>query len=158
MTKSKTRHESNDKLDQRGFTLIELVIIIVTLGILAAVAFPKFADMANSSKVNATRQELQALKKAIVGDPSVSAGGAYIDRGFQGDVGFVPSQLQDLVRKPDSVGVYNALTRLGWNGPYLDSLGGAYLNDAWGGTYVYQPASRRILSVGSSHDTVQVTF
>jgi len=146
------------KLNQTGFTLIELVIIIVTLGILAAVAVPKFADMANSSKVNATRQEMQALKKAIIGDPSVTAGGAYVDRGFQGDVGFVPSRLQDLVRKPDSISAYNALTRLGWNGPYIDSVSGAYLNDAWGGTYVYQPSSRRILSVGSSHDTVQVTF
>ena len=152
------RHIFDGSSSQGGFTLIELVIIIVTLGILAAVAVPKFSDMANSSKVNATRQELQALKKAITGDPSVTAGGAYIDRGFEGDVGFVPGCLQDLVRKPDSVVAYNALTRLGWNGPYIDSAAGAYLADAWGGAYVYQPGSRQILSVGSSHDTVKVTF
>jgi type II secretory pathway pseudopilin PulG len=155
---SQLRHNPNLKLDQYGFTLIELVIIIVTLGILAAVAVPKFADMANSSKVNATRQELQAIKKAIIGDPSVTAGGTYIDRGFEGDLGFVPSRLQDLVRRPDSVAAYNALTRLGWNGPYLDSSGGAYLSDAWGNTYVYAPGSRTILSVGAAHDTVRVTF
>jgi type II secretory pathway pseudopilin PulG len=152
------RHNPALRLDQNGFTLIELVIIIVTLAILSAVAIPKFVDMASSSKVNATRQELQALKKAIVGDPSVTAGGAYIDRGFEGDVGFVPSRLQDLARKPDSVSSYNALTRLGWNGPYIDSSGSAYLSDAWGAGYVYVPASRRILSVGASHDTVKVTF
>ena len=155
---SQPRHIPNFKLDQFGFTLIELVIIIVTLGILAAVAVPKFADMAEASKVNATRQELQALKKAIIGDPSVTAGGSYIDRGFEGDVGFVPGRLQDLVSKPDSVAAYNALTRLGWNGPYIDGSGGAYLSDAWGGAYVFVPAARTILSVGAAHDTVSVTF
>jgi hypothetical protein len=114
--------------------------------------------MAEASKVNATRQELQALKKAIVGDPSVTAGGSYVDRGFEGDVGFVPGRLQDLAFKPDSVTAYDALTRLGWNGPYIDSSGSSYLNDAWGGTYVFIPAARNILSVGAGHDTVSVTF
>jgi len=155
---SQLRQKPDIKLDQYGFTLIELVIIIVTLGILAAVAVPKFADMANASKVNATRQELHAIKKAIIGDPTVTAGGAYIDRGFEGDVGFVPSRLPDLVSRPDSVAAYNALSRLGWNGPYLDSSGSAYLSDAWGNTYVYVPAARTILSVGAAHDTVGVTF
>lgn len=155
---SPKRFDAASRLGQGGFTLIELVIIIVTLAILAAVAIPKFSSMADSSKVNATRQELQALKKAITGDPSVTAGGSYVDRGFEGDVGFVPSRLQDLARKPDSVSIYNALTRLGWNGPYIDSSGSTYLSDAWGGAYVYVPGSRQILSVGASHDTVKVTF
>jgi len=155
---SQLRHTPNFKLDQFGFTLIELVIIIVTLGILAAVAVPKFADMAEASKVNATRQELQALKKAIIGDPSVTAGGSYVDRGFEGDVGFVPGRLLDLVSRPDSVAAYNALTRLGWNGPYIDSSGAVYLSDAWGGAYVFVPAARTIMSVGAAHDTVSVTF
>ncbi|MBU0983166.1 MAG: prepilin-type N-terminal cleavage/methylation domain-containing protein, partial [candidate division Zixibacteria bacterium] len=54
------------RLDERGFTLIEIVIIIVTLGILAAVAIPRFADIAASSRVTATKQELVSLKTAIV--------------------------------------------------------------------------------------------
>ena len=146
------------KLDPGGFTLIELAIIIVVLGILAAVAVPKFADMADSSKINATRQELSALKQAVVGNPSAIAGGAYINRGFEGDVGFVPSRLQDLVSKPDSVATYDPLTRMGWNGPYLDSAGGAYLTDAWDNNYNYQPGGRLIYSTGGSGDTIRVTF
>jgi len=141
-----------------GFTLIEIVIIIVTLGILAAVAVPKFADMANSAKVNATKQELMSLKKAIVGDPSAIAGGEYIDRGFEGDIGNPPSLLVDLAQKPGSLAVYNPLTRLGWNGPYIDDDNNEYLSDAWGNGYVYQASSRRILSTGGGADTIAVTF
>jgi len=142
----------------RGFTLIELVIIIVSLAIVAAVAVPRFADLATGSKINATKQELAALKQAIVGNPAVSAGGEYVDRGFEGDVGFRPSRLEDLVRRPDSVPAYDPLARLGWNGPYIDSASGDYLRDAWGNDYVYQPSNRTILSVGGGHDTVKVTF
>lgn len=145
-------------VDRGGFTLIEIVIIIVTLGILAAVAIPKFADMANSAKVNATKQEMMSLKKAIVGDPSAVAGGEFIDRGFEGDIGNLPSQLPDLAQKPDSLANYNPLTRLGWNGPYIDRANNDYLTDAWGNAYVYQPGSRRIISTGGGADTIAVNF
>ena len=145
------------RLDQGGFTLVELVIILVTLGILAAVAIPRFVDMAESSKTNATKKELMELKRAIVGNPEAVAGGEYIDRGFEGDVGFVPSGLADLTVKPDSVAAYDQLTRLGWNGPYLDSSGGEYLTDAWGTAYDYDPSNRRLVSTGGS-DSIVVTF
>jgi len=143
-----------------GFTLIELVILIVTLGIIAAVAIPKFADVSEGAKVNSTREELNRLKRAIVGDPSVVAGGEYVDRGFEGDVGFVPSTLSDLVVKPDSVASYDRLTRLGWNGPYIDAGNNEYLTDAWGNAYSYDPGGRRIISpgAGGAGDSIIVTF
>jgi general secretion pathway protein G len=145
------------QLDHGGFTLVELVIIIVILGILAAVAIPQFTDLTDSSKINATRQELHTLQRAIVGEPNVVSGGRHADRGFEGDVGFAPSRLEDLTTRPDSVPAYNPLSRLGWNGPYIDSSGGDYLTDAWGAAYVYQPSTRRILSVGGS-DTIATSF
>jgi len=144
--------------DIRGFTLIELVIIIVILGIIAAVAVPKFSDIINSSKINATKQEMDGLKKAMVGNPAVVAGGEYIDRGFEGDVGFLPSQLVDLVVKPDSVTTYDRLTRLGWNGPYIDSSGGNFTLDAWGNSYIYQPGNRLLISTGGGTDSIRVNF
>lgn len=144
-------------LDQRGFTLIELVIIIVVLGIIAGFAVPRFTEIASSSKETATLDEMNSLKKAIIGNPSALAGGEYIDRGFEGDIGYAPSLLRDLAAKPDSMAVYDKLTRLGWNGPYIDSSGGAYLIDAWGALYQYDQAGRRIVSTGGP-DSLIVTF
>ncbi|MBD3402095.1 hypothetical protein GF420_04305 [candidate division GN15 bacterium] len=142
-----------------GFTLVELVIIIVTLGILAAVAIPRFADVTEGSRTTATTDELNRIKRAIVGNPSAVAGGQQVDRGFEGDVGHLPASLQDLVVKPDSIAAYDRLTRLGWNGPYLDGADNKYLTDAWGNAYVYQPSNRRIISTGGdSGDSVIVTF
>jgi len=146
------------RLGQLGFTLIELVIVIVALGILAAFAVPRFADMTTSSKITATKDEMILLKKAIVGNPSTVAGGEYVDRGFEGDVGFAPSRLQDLAVKPDSVPTYDKFTRIGWNGPYIDTSGGAYLTDAWGAGYQYNSSTRKLKSVGGGADSVVVTF
>lgn len=142
---------------ENGFTLIELVIIIVTLGILAAVAIPKLGSMAESSKLNATKDEMRLLKKAIIGDPGLVSGGQYVDCGFEGDVGFAPTNLVDLVAKPDSISAYDKFTRLGWNGPYLDSAGQSYLTDAWDSAYVYNSATRTLTAVGADPD-ITVTF
>ena len=145
------------RLDRGGFTLIELVIIIVILGILAGVAVPRFVDMAASSKAAATKHELQNLREALVGNPSVTVGGQLVDCGFEGDVGFLPSRLVDLVIRPDSVSVYNPITGLGWNGPYIDGSNDLYLKDAWDVAYVYLPDSRLLLSLGGP-DTLLTTF
>lgn len=145
------------RADRSGFTLIELVLIIVVLGIIAAVAIPKMGDFAESSKKSATQSELQTLKRAIVGNPTVTAGGRYIDVGFEGDVGHPPVTLLELGAIPGSLSVYDKFTRSGWNGPYIDTAGGEYLNDAWGISYNYNPSGRTISSVGGA-DTVSISF
>ncbi len=51
--------------NQSGFTLIELVIIIVVLGIIAAVAIPKYQDISGEAKVAATKGALGNLRSGI---------------------------------------------------------------------------------------------
>ena len=51
---------------QKGFTIIELVVVIVILGILAAVAFPKFQDLSGDAKQAVVNGAKAALVSAAV--------------------------------------------------------------------------------------------
>lgn len=48
-----------------GFTLIELMIVVAIIGILAAIAIPKFADLVTKSKEGATKGSLGAVRSAL---------------------------------------------------------------------------------------------
>ncbi len=135
-----------------GFTLIELVIVIVVLGILASVGIPVIGSMIVSSRENATRREMMLLKTAMVGQ----AGAATV-RGYENDVGSLPPDLTGLVSKPAGVSNWDRFTQTGWNGPYIDSNNNDYLTDSWGTNYIYDSGARTIKSVGGP-DTITVAF
>jgi prepilin-type N-terminal cleavage/methylation domain-containing protein len=50
---------------EAGFTLIELVIVIVILGILAAVAIPKYEDMREQARTAALKGQLGSIRSAV---------------------------------------------------------------------------------------------
>jgi general secretion pathway protein G len=54
------RHAKN-----QGFTLVEILIVVVILGILAAIVIPQFSDASTQSKVSSSLSSLQSLRSQI---------------------------------------------------------------------------------------------
>ncbi len=133
--------------NNHGFTLIELVIIILILGIISTVAMRQIGPNIETARVEQTVRELDEIALAITGDPLAYADGARSSFGYIGDIGALPPNLEALVTNP---GLGN------WNGPYLGfGLSPAdFKQDGWGTEYVYTGTLIRSTGSGTNIDKI----
>ncbi len=115
-----------------AFTLIELLIVLVILGVLAAIVVPKFSGRTEQARQTAAQSQISTFGTAL--------------DSFEVDTGSYPKGkggLNALVQQPSNV--------QSWRGPYLKS---EIPKDPWGNEYIYEcpgkhnPSSYDITSKG----------
>ncbi len=114
-----------------GFTLLELLVVIVIIGLLAAYVGPKYFSQLGKSEVTIARAQIEAFEKSL--------------DTYRLDVGRYPSTeegMAALMAAPPTAGVK-------WNGPYLKK---GIPQDPWGQAYQYRApgtkAEYEIVSTG----------
>jgi general secretion pathway protein G len=99
-----------------GFTLLELLVVIVIIGLLAGLVAPRYFEQVRKSNTKVARAQIDSLEKAL-------------DQ-YRLDVGSYPATEQGLAAlntRPQGVDK--------WAGPYLKK---AVPADPWGGPYLYK--------------------
>ncbi len=126
----KIKHKTNRV---EGYTLVELVIVIVIIGILAGVATNFLGKAIDTYRTEETKAEMRRLAFAVAGNPDFVSNGMRTDYGYIGDVGSLPPNWDALVSNP---GGY-----VTWNGPYIQdefaasSINNDFKYDGWGAAY-----------------------
>src|SRR3989338_3484547 len=78
-------------MNRKGFTLVEVIVILAVLSILAAVAVPMALKIFERTAEDATREEMDNIKKALLGNPQKLQTSFRNDFGFLGDIGCLPT-------------------------------------------------------------------
>ncbi len=131
-----------------GFSLIEMLVVIIVVGILASVAMQSMTSTVQDVRRLRTEREMDMLADAIVGDPGQTQNNRRSDFGYVGDVGAFPPNLQALAQNPGGLAT--------WAGPYLpptysqDATG--FRMDDWGTAYAYSGGT--VISSTGSGSTI----
>jgi general secretion pathway protein G len=99
-----------------GFTLLELLVVIVIIGLLAGYVAPRYFSQVGKSEVQVARAQIDAIEKAL--------------EQYRLDTRRLPTTEQGL-----SVLVSRPASEPHWNGPYLKKIAPS---DPWGRPYVYR--------------------
>ena len=104
----------------RAFTLVEIMLVVIIIGIIAAIIVPRFAGKQTKAKSVATKSNIATLSLAL--------------DSLELDIGRYPTTsegLDALLQEPPASGAES-----GWDGPYLKVL--SLPNDPWGNGYQYR--------------------
>ncbi len=102
----------------RGFTLIEMLVVLVIIGLLASLVGPKLFSKVDSSKVQTAQTQVKMLKGSL--------------ETLRLDIGRFPSEAEGLALL--NAAPEDEKLRARWRGPYLDE---ALPPDPWGNPYQY---------------------
>jgi general secretion pathway protein G len=103
--------------DERGFTLVEILVVITIIGLIMALVGPRVINYLGEAKVKAAKIQIESFNSAL-------------DLYYL-DAGRYPSSSEGLTALAQRPGGSNT-----WNGPYLK--GGQVPNDPWGHPYLYR--------------------
>jgi len=124
---------------RKGFTLLELLIVIVVIGILAAVSVPRLVSFIDEGKSGGTQAEMSAIKSAA--------------RLFVMHTKRYPEDVAELVVNKKG-GTGNAIP--GWKGPYVEDEVSEVAYDQWGNKYLIY--SKELSADGTLQDGKSFTI
>ncbi|MCX8036633.1 MAG: type II secretion system major pseudopilin GspG [Candidatus Sumerlaeia bacterium] len=101
---------------RRAFTMVELLLVLVILGVLAAIVVPKFTGRSEQARITAAEAQIANFETAL---DAFEVDNGYYPKGSDG--------LIELVEQPSNA--------KNWRGPYLKH---GIPKDPWGNDYIYE--------------------